>query len=641
MAPFFIPADTFKQKAIEQLEVMTGRHIAVNGAVNLTFFPNIGLSLEGLEIGNPEGFKEPVMARVAKAELSLALIPLLNRQVVVHAFTLDTPSILLAKDIENKPNWVFTPKDKSGKKPENEREAADIRQRALDEISVPKLTITNGTVRYQETPEQTQEFSKLAVSASLPSIATPFHFSVSGQWNKQDFSVSGNINSARSFLDGKSTTIEATLSAFSSVRSEVKFSYREPEQGKWMLEDGQISVSISSLKDLGKALKQDFLPKKAPATGHVELVSAFSANTESASFTKLGLRFDELSFAGDASIRWKGEKPKILLNAKAEQAWDLNSFIPLDEDMKEGLKQKEPAVTPPAQLWSDAPLPFDLLDAANADIKLELAGVRVGTFHMENLTFNAILKDKVLDIDMPHTKLYGGTMIAKATIDGKPTPPVITKRVKIENVNAKEFLTEAYGFTRLRGTANADIQVRGRGNSQAEIIQTLLGSGMIQVRDGAIEGFNLRRMVQNLKQPMALLADGAQRSDETTDFSELSGTFTLAEGIATNKDLKLLAPLLTVTGEGTVNLPAKTLSYRLVPKLKSTLEGQGRDETATGAGIETLPVKIEGPFDNLKIRPDATALLEKAIQDPKGTVEGIKNDFKGLKDGLKGMLQGL
>ena len=120
---------------------------------------------------------------------------------------------------------------------------------------------------------------------------------------------------------------------------------------------------------------------------------------------------------------------------------------------------------------------------------------------------------------------------------------------------------------------------------------------------------------------------------QDTDFSELGGTFTITKGILTNKDLKLLSPLVRVAGSGTVNLPAQTLNYRVEPKLAATLEGQGGSEAK---GIE-VPVIVSGPWASPGFRPDLASMIQNR-QQTLDTIKSLKEG--GGKELLNNLLGG-
>jgi AsmA protein len=147
------------------------------------------------------------------------------------------------------------------------------------------------------------------------------------------------------------------------------------------------------------------------------------------------------------------------------------------------------------------------------------------------------------------------------------------------------------------------------------LIANLGGKGALQFLNGAIKGINIGALIRN---PAGTLIDPASQKDQETDFSEMSGTFTIANGILKNTDLELKAPLLRVGGAGTVDLPKRTVNYRIDPKVALTAQGQGGKSDA--AGLE-VPVVVEGPWDHITYRPQLDALLK----DPTKSIEGIKN----------------
>src|SRR5690606_9271371 len=123
-----------------------------------------------------------------------------------------------------------------------------------------------------------------------------------------------------------------------------------------------------------------------------------------------------------------------------------------------------------------------------------------------------------------------------------------------------------------------------------------------------------------------LLNAGGQGTEANTgsqtDFSELSATFAITQGIASNDDLSMKAPLLTLTGAGKVDLPLRRVDYRLRPTLVTTLEGQGR--TAEASNALTIPLKVTGTFDKLSFAPDASNLIQDALKDPSAAKENVK-----------------
>jgi AsmA protein len=184
---------------------------------------------------------------------------------------------------------------------------------------------------------------------------------------------------------------------------------------------------------------------------------------------------------------------------------------------------------------------------------------------------------------------------------------------------------------RLESKANATYKITGRGKSQKEIVQSLNGDGSVKFVDGAIRGVNIAAMVRNVS--TAFLKSGFDESQKT-DFAELGGTFTIKNGLFETKDLAMQAPLLRLSAAGTSDLPARTMKFRVEPKLVGTIKGQGGD--ADKAGL-VVPVIVEGPWDAPSFKPDLMGALQAG---PDGLLKNPKDLKKGLEEGVKGLLPG-
>src|SRR4029079_1389210 len=82
--------------------------------------------------------------------------------------------------------------------------------------------------------------------------------------------------------------------------------------------------------------------------------------------------------------------------------------------------------------------------------------------------------------------------------------------------------------------------------------------------------------------------------------------FRITAGQATTDNLRLLGPLVRVTGTGTTDLGAKTLQFRVEPKLVLSLEGQGGTVDPIGIGV---PVVVQGSWGAPRIYPDMAGIL--------------------------------
>ena len=86
----------------------------------------------------------------------------------------------------------------------------------------------------------------------------------------------------------------------------------------------------------------------------------------------------------------------------------------------------------------------------------------------------------------------------------------------------------------------------------------------------------------------------------------MAGKYNIRNGIVTNNgDTRLIAPLLRLTAAGTVDLSARTMDYRVAPKLVALAIGQGGKSNAAGISV---PVIVKGPWTDTSYRPDLARL---------------------------------
>ena len=107
---------------------------------------------------------------------------------------------------------------------------------------------------------------------------------------------------------------------------------------------------------------------------------------------------------------------------------------------------------------------------------------------------------------------------------------------------------------------------------------------------------------------------------QKTIFDGLAGTFTIADGVLRNSDLKLVAPYLTAAGSGEVGLGDRTLNYRIRPTALAAEDGTG--------GV-MVPLQITGPWADPTFRLDLESIArEKMEAEAKAVEERLKAEAK-------------
>ncbi|ATX82443.1 AsmA family protein [Mariprofundus ferrinatatus] len=231
---------------------------------------------------------------------------------------------------------------------------------------------------------------------------------------------------------------------------------------------------------------------------------------------------------------------------------------------------------------------------------LYLRGLQMGNF---NVNING--SGGQFDLNPLRFNLAGGSVTETASLNAAAFPASWKESVHITDVQVGPLLKALADMDMLEGKLSMDTNLKATGLTPAAM-KTLNGGGNVLMGNGKIKGFDIAGAIRKFTNPMAAMGP------KETDFSQLSGSFTVDNGIATNQDLFMASPLLRVTGNGTVDLVRKLLDYHIKPRVVGTLIGQG-DSAAVRRGL-TVPLHITGPFDAPSVKPEisASTIIENA-----------------------------
>ena len=143
------------------------------------------------------------------------------------------------------------------------------------------------------------------------------------------------------------------------------------------------------------------------------------------------------------------------------------------------------------------------------------------------------------------------------------------------------------------------LDVNAAGKSVNALKRALAGTAKVDLRDGAIKGIDIAAILRKARSALGQQQAQAGASTERTDFSEMTASFNIKNGVAHNEDLDVRAPLFRIGGRGDIDIGNSSIDYVTKASVVATAKGQG------GAGLDqlsgvTVPVRLSGPFDNLK-----------------------------------------
>lgn len=132
--PYFLDVDRYRGTIADAIAKQTGRKVAI-GKLSARLLPGAALTVDGLHIGNPQGFPEGDLLSADEIRVNVALLPLLSRTVHVNSVELVRPKLSLVTDSTGKDNYTFTPStENAAAAPSPSANSGTSPSMALDEI---------------------------------------------------------------------------------------------------------------------------------------------------------------------------------------------------------------------------------------------------------------------------------------------------------------------------------------------------------------------------------------------------------------------------------------------------------------------------------------------------------------------------
>lgn len=485
----------------------------------------------------------------------------------------------------------------------------------------------------------TQEFGaqKFSLSASGTKAKDAFDATLDApalSLTKEKFS--GDKLTLNAKLDGAAGNIVAALSlpglegnaqSFKSSAMTLDLDLKQPEQ--------TFKVKLSS------PLSGNFQAKRFDLGNLVVAVNASGdklPNKSVSSEMKGSMQIDATKETVQANLAGgllqSQVKARVGVNGFADPA--INFDVDVDQfDADLYLPKKSPnAPKSAASKPGEAEQPLDLSGLR----KLKLNGsLRIGTLKVANVkSTNVRLDVKArngqVNIAPLSANLYQGSMNGSISVNAQATPSISVNQ-NLNGVNVAALTRDAANFDTLEGRGNIGMNLTMRGNTVSAMKKALNGNMSLNLADGAIRGINIARKLRDAQAMFGKGSASAQtqsaNQDEKTDFSELKASFKVNNGVAHNDDLSLKSPLLRVTGNGDINIGNDSINYVAKATLAKTLEGQGGKDAVGGI---TVPVRVSGPFTDLKYTLDFGAMVTEAAKEKVKTrlQDQLKESLKGL-----------
>lgn len=350
----------------------------------------------------------------------------------------------------------------------------------------------------------------------------------------------------------------------------------------------------------------------------------------------LDVKLDDSHIQGNVGIS-QFSKPLYTFDLNIDKL-DLNRYLPAAEAKAAETKAAEKTANSAEQ-----PIDLSALKALNAQGNIRIGWLKYGKTEAKNLNIGLKAQDGLASLDPLNLDVYQGTVRGSVKLDARATPAVAIQQ-NLQNIAVGPMLVDTINNDMLSGNGNLNLNVTAQGNTVTALKKSLGGSVDLRMADGAVKGFDLAGTIRDAKGKLNLLkgqSNANADNSKKTDFSELTATFNIKNGVAHNDDLAMKAPVFRLTkgeSKGDIDIGKEQINYVAKPTLVNSLKGQGGKD-AEQLGSIGVPVKITGTFAAPKFAIDMAALGQALAKS--AALDALTEKLGGSKaDTLKGLLNG-
>lgn len=659
-------AARIKQEAAQLVLAKTGRTLSIDGDLALSFWPSLGVKVDKVSLS--EHNSKTSFVAFDSAHVSLRLLPLLSKQVVAERIELDGLKLTLTRDRDGRLNiddLLASDGNKDDKGGKADASAGQKVESGPPQFDIAAVHVGNATIEWRD-----QRAGRTVVLSPLDFDAG---HAVSG---KDGLSIEDVKFATHGKLDADDLDIKIEISALKKHGESIsvpKLALSAKLSGKGRNANGSITLdsidgTLAALRIAGLALDIDAKSGDSSFKGSMKspLVLDLDAGTVTLAAMTGALSLDAptlpvhpLQLPISGQIKSEFRKPTVsgklatkFDDSQVAAQFNIAGFSPLalgielDVDKLNVDRYLPPAPTGSVKAGTDnhgssktddAPLDFSALRKLNCSGNIRIGDLQVKNIKTRNLRVSFRAANGRIDVAPHSADLYGGHIAGSASLDAKGN--VIGLNETLTGINIQPLLKDIADKDVVEGHGDVTLDIATRGTTVTAMKKALSGSARAVLRDGAIKGINI---AQSLRAAKARIGSGdvAQQAvaADKTDFSELSASFKIVNGVAHNDDLVAKSPFLRLGGSGDIDIGNSQLNYLLKAAVVGTSAGQDGKELDSLKGI-TVPVRLTGPFDKLSFKLELADLINDAA---KSRVKEKQQEIKQkLQDNLKNQLKGL
>lgn len=578
---------------VRAVERATGRELTINGGIVPTWSLTPTVEINDFALANASWAGDAPMAKGEKLSVTVALRPLLNKQIVIKSVALEKASLnLLQKG--DKANWQLTPAASVENTAEAKQQPAETASSTpaftLDELNLKDITVT-----YQQDGQPAKTLRLENGRVALPSgLNGKLALEGKGSLDETPVTVQAEIADLKVLEAGTSDAkIDLNITGAVSLAASGKVSR---DNDAWAL-DQDITLKIQNSEQYQK-LAGAPLP-----VGMVEVTTRIKGSTSALTLKPLRIEADGSAITGEAAV-----------SARKGGGWAVNTTLaagtitlPANKSAAAAAPAGDKGGAPaPAggdtRVIPDTPVTFSLPDNLTVNAKFTADAITSGETELKHVALTTLINGGVIAFKPLTAGVEGGNIELNGTIRPGVKSTAITFNLGTQGYVLGDFLKRRKISDALsEGPVQFSLNASGAGATVRDLAESLDGKASLAMDRGVYRV----SYDSGAAQFFQLLSGGKEGKNITINCAVAD--FAIVGGVMRTDSIAADATGATVRGNGTVDLGTERLNLLLNPKAKDV-----------ALASLAFPLRITGSLANPVFAPDKQMAAATAVRAAAG-----------------------
>ncbi|MEC5213409.1 uncharacterized protein involved in outer membrane biogenesis [Polaromonas sp. CG_9.5] len=593
---YFFPWDLLRGPINRYVSEQLGRRFEITQHLSVDVGRTTTVRAQGVEIANPEWAHDPYLLKATAAEFDIRLFPLLFGKVVLSRISLTEPKAGLQIEPDGRRTWALS------------RDTSDTS--AVPEIGA--VIVDKGSVNYlarEQGADLDIDFS-LAPESGNP---LPLSYKASGKWKNGAFTANGRTGGVLKFSKDTQAPFPIEVNAVAG-RTTLKAKGSIANLADLEGIDATFDLQGQNLDDL-----YTLLGVVMPSTPPYKLRGKLEKKEKLWAVTQMQGLLGKSDLSGVLSFDQSAATPLLSgkIHSKIMDFADLGPIIGLEPSSSSAPKavaaahnkkakpsaatsgkRAATAGTAPGKVLPTTPLDVTKLKAMNADVTYAAADIRhVRELPLDKGSVHIKLNAGLLQLEPISLGIAGGALAGTIRIDANVMPASFTTNLDARALQLNQLFPTVKNTKTSLGKISGQFDLKGRGNSVAEMLGSASGNVAVLMGKGEISNILLEFMGLDGGEVIKFLL----RGDRNVQLRCAAAAFDVKQGLMSSRAIVLDTSDTVITGEGQISLRNETLDILLKPKPKDM-------------SILSLrsPLRIGGTFADMSAGPEKAALAGRA-----------------------------